>query len=344
MADIAAGRTAKPAIGLGLEGKQSEDMIDIAKHRARPAGPPRPDRGRYVVDDRDGGIAGPNAPRHPVGEIGAVDDDENVRRCLRHRIRGLADAPQDHRQLLHDRRQAHDRQFFDRKQRRQPLARHRLAADTFKPHRAAEALAQHLHQAGAQPITGFLGRNQKDMSRDGVCVRRHHAGSPVTKRPAASAVSIMAWGSTTMVLPAMIAIPPSPALTAPSTVRGPTVGRSKRKSCPLLGAFTSTPRAALARIRPSARSRVTRANKPSVPSISSTPTTWPSITTAAWPMSKGLSARSTSRPLAISAAALSSGATRVMHPSGISRSGATSLIPTIRKPSCSRMRPMPDKR
>ena len=35
----------------------------------------------------------------------------------------------------------------------------------------------------------------------------------------------MACGSTTMVLPATIAIPASPALTAPSTVRGPTVGK-----------------------------------------------------------------------------------------------------------------------
>ena len=34
----------------------------------------------------------------------------------------------------------------------------------------------------------------------------------------------------------------------------------------------------------------------------------------------------------------------VRHPAGISRSGATSLIPTMRKPSCSRMRPMPDNR
>ena len=35
------------------------------------------------------------------------------------------------------------------------------------------------------------------------------------------------------------------AAAAPSTVRGPMVGRSKRRSCPLLGAFTSTPRRGL---------------------------------------------------------------------------------------------------
>ena len=42
-----------------------------------------------------------------------------------------------------------------------------------------------------------------------------------------------------------MAMPASPASTAPSTVRGPIVGRSKRRSWPLFGAFTSTPRARL---------------------------------------------------------------------------------------------------
>ena len=80
------------------------------------------------------------------------------------------------------------------------------------------------------------------------------------------------------------------------------------KSWPLFGTFTSTPRPAGLRMRPSSRNRATRASSPSVPSMSSTATTWPSITTAAWPMSKGLSAASTSLPLAISADASPSGA------------------------------------
>ena len=53
MADIAAGRAAQPAIGLGLERQQRQHVIDIFQHRARPAGPPRPDRGRHIVDDRN---------------------------------------------------------------------------------------------------------------------------------------------------------------------------------------------------------------------------------------------------------------------------------------------------
>src|ERR1700737_1738867 len=274
MTDIAAWRTPQPAILLRLERQQGKHMIDIGAHRARPAGPPRPNRGRNVVDNRNRGIAGPNPPCHPMGKIGAVDDHENVGRGFRHGSGGFPDTPQDHGELLHDRPQSHNRQLFDRKQRRQSFARHRLSADAFKPHRAAEALAQHLHQVGAKPIPRFLGRDQEYFSRDvGGCSRLHPAGNPDPKRPAPPAASLMAWGWTTIVLRETIAIPASRAAASPSMVCGPIVGRSKRKSWPLFGAFTSTPRAALARMRPSLRKRATRASNPSVPSMSSTPTT-----------------------------------------------------------------------
>src|SRR6266550_5710117 len=181
--------------------------------------------------------------------------------------------PQDHGELFYNRRQSHDRELLDRKQRCQPLARHRLAADALEFHGAAEALAQYLHQAGAEPVARFLRCDQKYLPRDiAGCSSRDHADKPVTKRPAASAASITAWGSTMIVLPATIAIPASFAAAAPSTVRGPMVGRSKRRSCPRLGAFTSTPRRGAARIRPCSRRRAIRASKASVPSISSTPT------------------------------------------------------------------------
>ena len=42
--------------------------------------------------------------------------------------------------------------------------------------------------------------------------------------------------------------------------------------------------------------------------------------------------------------ALLSGFVPVTQPAGIRRSGAASLIPTMRKPCSSRMRPMPDRR
>src|SRR5258706_1499166 len=206
-------------------------MIDIGAHRARPAGPPGPNRGGNVVDDRYRGIAGPNAPRDAVGKMGLVDDHEKFGRGLLNSSGGFPDTPRDHRKLLDARRQSYNRQLFDRKQRRQSFTRHRLAADALKPHGAAEALAQHLHQVGAKPIPRFLRRDQEYFSRDvGGCSRLHHAGKPVTKRPAVSAASIMACGSTTIVLPETTAIPASRAAAAPSMVCGPMVGRSKRKS------------------------------------------------------------------------------------------------------------------
>ncbi len=87
MADIAAGRPAQPAVFLRFERQQRQHVIDIDAHRLRPAGPPCPDRGRDIVDDRDRGIARTHAPRHPVGEVGTVDDDEYVGRGLRDRAR-----------------------------------------------------------------------------------------------------------------------------------------------------------------------------------------------------------------------------------------------------------------
>ena len=178
-----------------------------------------------------------------MGEIGTVDDDEDVGRGLDHGSGGLLDQPQDLRQLLDDGGKPDDRELFDRKQRGQALARHRAAADALEPHRAAKALAQHLHQIGAEAIAGFLRRDQKDLPQPlGARASRRHADSPWMKSPALSAASIMACDSAAMVLPAMMAMPASPALATPSMVLGPTVGRSKRKSWPLLGAFTSTPR------------------------------------------------------------------------------------------------------
>src|SRR5580700_3011026 len=196
-----------------------------------------------------------------MGEIRTVDDHENVGCTLRDGFGGLADQPQQLRQLLYHRRQSHDRQLLDGEARDEPLARHLLAADTLESDGVAETLAQHLHQIGAEPVAGFFRRDQKDFSRDaGGWSRGHHAERPVRNRAAASAFSIIACGSTTSVLPATIATPASFAAAAPSTVCGPIVGRSKRRSWPLFGAFTRTPRPALARMRRSPRSRATRAS------------------------------------------------------------------------------------
>ena len=101
-----------------------------------------------------------------MGEIGTVDDDENIGRGRDHGIDGFPDQPQDFRQLLDDGGKAHDRELLDRKQRGQPLARHGAAADALELNGVAEPLAQHLHQAGAEPVAGLFSGDQKDSASD----------------------------------------------------------------------------------------------------------------------------------------------------------------------------------
>ena len=113
--------------------------------------------------------------------------------ALGHGVRGLSDQPQDFRQLLHHGGEADDRQLLDRKQRLEPLARHGAAADAFELHAVAKALAQHLHQRRAEPVAGFLRRDQEDLPDGIACL--HHAARPTTKRYLASASVIIACGS-----------------------------------------------------------------------------------------------------------------------------------------------------
>jgi hypothetical protein len=110
--------------------------------------------------------------------------------------------------------------------------------------------ARRRRAAGAAPSSGWRRAGRRiPPSRSGnifvrmIVARAASRGQPRDEQAGfASAASIMACGSATIVLPAMTAMPASPAPRAPSMVRGPIVGRSKRKSWPLFGAFTSTPR------------------------------------------------------------------------------------------------------
>ncbi len=168
-----------------------------------------------------------HAPRHAMGEVGTVDDDEDVRRSRYHGSSRSPDQPQDLWQLRDDRGKPDDRELLDRKQRVQSLARHGAAADAFELDGAAEPLAQHFHEARPEPVAGFFGGDQENPPPD-ACYRprRAHAATPTMNKPALSAASIMACASAAIVLPATTAIPASPAFAAPSTVRGPMVGRS----------------------------------------------------------------------------------------------------------------------
>src|SRR5690606_28249242 len=109
-------------------------------------------------------------------------------------------------------------EVINAEQRRQSFRRHFKPTDTAKNEILFFRL-QRPHQRRPQAVAGFLARDQKNL---------HMSRIPITNKPALSAASISACGSATMVPPAMTAMPFRPACVAPSTVRGPIEGRSKR--------------------------------------------------------------------------------------------------------------------
>ena len=144
--------------------------------------------------------------------------------------------------------------------------------------------------------------------------------------------------------PAATAAPLSCALTAPSIVFGPIAGMSSLRSCPRLGAFTSTPAGPAKRSRPLARISATRASIASVPSAASIASTRPAATTAPCPASKVDSAPSRRAPSAMSVSSSAEAARAPIGPSGARRRGAISCAPTTRTPSRSKIAAMPASR
>ena len=129
------------------------------------------------------------------------------------------------------------------------------------------------------------------------CRRRSSAvllGRPTTKRPSASASRADRLDSRGPASgrPRRRCRPARPRVPR-STVSGPIVGRSARNSWPGLAHLTITPRF-LPASRPCERSSLTRASRPSVPSMPSSAMARPPIATAAWPIS--------SAPMALAAA------------------------------------------
>ncbi len=105
--------------------------------------------------------------------------------------------------------------------------------------------------------------------------------------PALSASRTSSSGSITRVAPASTASTRQRALRSESTVRGPTAGRSKRRSCCGLTAFTTTA---------PTESSPPRRMQASVPSSASTATPQRSFTTTVWPRSSRPMARANSSP------------------------------------------------
>src|SRR5581483_1984566 len=206
-----------------------QDVVDIRPHRPRPSRPPNPDRGRDIVDDGNRWIGHANRLRHAKVEVRAVDDDKHVGLGLDDRPGGRPYQAKQFRQLPQDRRDAVERDLAHREERAQSEARHALAADAEKT-RLRYPAAQRLHQARGELVAGFLARDEEHRERAGGRRQAHDGTTPVTKMPAASARRMTSGRSTIITLPALIAIPPSPAAITPSTVRVPIVGMSTLRS------------------------------------------------------------------------------------------------------------------
>jgi len=124
--------------------------------------------------------------------------------------------------------------------------------------------------------------------------------TPTMKTFARSAAAVTSAASAMMVEPAATATPASPARAAPSLVRGPIEGRSKRRSWPGFGALTRTPTppcvvTLLCRRRPAIRARLLL-----VPYASSTASSLLLATIAACPTSNGPSVAINVMPRAMS--------------------------------------------
>ena len=88
-----------------------------------------------------------------MGEIGAVDDDEDVGIGRHDGFHGLPNSMKNRRQAIDDGRETHDGDILQPEQARQPLLRHRMAADTAEPQalRAVPRL-ERPHQLGPELI------------------------------------------------------------------------------------------------------------------------------------------------------------------------------------------------
>ena len=99
-------------------------------------------------------------------------------------------------------------------------------------------------QRGTQRIAQFFCGDKVDRARPRRRDLRHGEATsltPTRKILARSAAAITSIGVAIRVLPAVTATPARPARATFSMVCGPMAGRSKRRSCPGLGDFTSTP-------------------------------------------------------------------------------------------------------
>ncbi len=102
-----------------------------------------------------------------MGEIRAVDDDENIRLALEDGLGGAADPIEDLRKARHDGHDPHDRDIAHGEQGLQPLADHRIAADALD-HEIASAFAQREDQARSEMIAAMFAGDHEHAERSPV--------------------------------------------------------------------------------------------------------------------------------------------------------------------------------
>ncbi|MNE17862.1 hypothetical protein D3C80_1108610 [compost metagenome] len=156
MTDKGRRRAAETAHGFRLEGQQGQNVIDIGQHRGGAIFLPGPDAGADIIDNRQMRQLPADLFRNAMGEIRAVDDQQNIGLRSRDGLRGLVDPRNELRQLFQDLREAHDGEFGIIEQRHQPLRFQRLTTDTHQLNRTGIPGLERADQIRAEKITGYL--------------------------------------------------------------------------------------------------------------------------------------------------------------------------------------------
>ena len=260
MADIGAGRTAEPPVDLRLERQDRQQLVDeAAPSGARgPAARPRPSARR---SRRSGSTAAPCRTRRADAEVeaGAVDETSTSglgrrrprRPSARMRATGCAaalatiagDAVE--RDLLHRKERAEAEARHARCRRRRGSAPRRRAARLSAAIRPAPSASPDSSPAMRNTVKARAGGSASSppAPRGELDADDEHAGLRRPRAPSAAR-------STIITRPASTAMPARPAAATASTVFGPMVGMSTRRSCCGLAHLARTPARPFHRTRP----------------------------------------------------------------------------------------------
>src|SRR5690348_15183365 len=137
-----------------LEREERQDEVEISCHDPRAILARRPNLRRHIVRGWDRRIFTLHAARDAMGEIGAIDANENIRPRRKRVVRSDANPTKYLRDTWHDFAQAHYRCCIQREEALQALRRHRSAANANYTDRITADRANTLHQFRPQRIPG----------------------------------------------------------------------------------------------------------------------------------------------------------------------------------------------